>query len=236
MPKDGSERAASRANHSPDLHTIKDLQSDRQQREQERREIRAAVERAIAPVLDELARAGFQVEDIYDLPNSGHSYHAAIPILLKWLPQVEYPVAKESIVRALSVRAAKSTAAPQLVAEFRQAPPETELGLKWAIGNALSVVADDSVFDDVVDLVQDKRHGRGREMLALALANMKNPCTVDILIALLDDEQVAGHAVIALGRLKAKRARTHLERFLTHSKSWVRTEAKRALAKIDKAK
>ena len=45
---------------------------------------------------------------------------------------------------------------------------------KWAIGAALWVVADDGVFEQVVELVQDKRHGKAREMLAVALGNMRD--------------------------------------------------------------
>jgi HEAT repeat protein len=107
--------------------------------------------------------------------------------------------------------------------------------LKWAIGNALSVVADDHVFNEIVGLIKDKSHGRAREMLAVALGNMKDPRAVDVLVRLLADEEVAGHALIALGKLRATQSRPQVEAFLSHQKSWVRQEAKRALSKIDKA-
>jgi len=72
-------------------------------------------------------------------------------------------------------------------------------------------------------------------MLALSLGNMKNQRAEDVLIDLLDDDEVAGHAIIALGKLKSKKAYPAIKRFLIHPKSWVRNEAKKALAKIDKA-
>jgi len=97
-----------------------------------------------------------------------------------------------------------------------------------------SVVADDSIFDEVAELVRDQRHGGAREMLAVALGNMRDPRAVDLLIELLADEEVAGHALIAIGKLKARKARPHVERFLNDDKAWVRGEARRALAKIDK--
>ena len=128
---------------------------------------------------------------------------------------------------------AKPIAARPLIREFLKAPDSEEFGLKWAIGNALSVVADDSVFDDIVALVKDKRHGRAREMLAVALANMKNPKAVDVLIELLDDEEIAGHALSALRKLAPPEAREAIEPFVNHPKTWVRNEAKRALKKID---
>lgn len=53
-----------------------------------------------------------------------------------------------------------------------------------------------------------------------------------VLLALLDDEDVAAYAVMGLGKLKAREARPAVERFLDHPESWVRKEAKRALAKL----
>ena len=71
-------------------------------------------------------------------------------------------------------------------------------------------------------------------MIVLRLGKSKNPRVVDVLIQLLDDDQVSGHAVSALGRLRAQKARPHLERFLTDWRSWVRKKAAKALAKLDK--
>ena len=190
---------------------------------------------AAAPVLRDLAQAGVHVDRISADQLIEQDYKTAIPILLRWLPRVDNLRIKEAIVRSLSVPWAKPTAAPALVDAFRQAPDDPP-GLKWAIGNALSIVADDSVFQDIVALVRDKRHGPGREMVVEALANMRNPQAVDVLCELLADEEVAAHAVVALGKLKAARARPQIEPFLNHSEGWVRKEAKRALAKIDRAK
>jgi HEAT repeat protein len=67
------------------------------------------------------------------------------------------------------------------------------------------------------------------------MGNMRTPEAVDVLVRLLDDDEVAGHAIIGLGKLKEERAARHIRPFLTHPKSWVRQEAKRSLAKIEKA-
>jgi len=194
----------------------------------------AASRRASAPILAELAQLGFQLEWVSDLYNKRLDYRAAIPILLKWLPLVDYEAVKLELVDALSIKWAKPVAARPLIEEFRKGPDPEESPLKWAIGNALSEVADDSVFDDIVELVRDRRHGRAREMLAVALANVKDPRAGGVLIELLDDEEVAGHAVLALRKLAPLEARSAIERFVDHPKTWVRNEARRALAKIDK--
>ena len=187
---------------------------------------------AAAPILSDLASVGFDVGSIAELARSKVNYRQAVPVLLRWLPNVDYRPLKYDILGALCVRFARPKAAPVLVDEFQRAP---DWRLKWAIGSALSHVASDDVFDAIVQLVRDKRHGRGREMLAVALGNMKNPKAVAVLVELLDDDEVAGHALMALGKLRAKTARGEIERFLGHPKAWVRKEAKRALAKIDRA-
>jgi HEAT repeat protein len=105
-------------------------------------------------------------------------------------------------------------------------------GIKWAIGNALSVVADDRVFEQLAAIAEDKRHGHDREMVALALGNMKDPRAVDVLVRLLDDDQVAGHAIMALGKLRARGVRSKIEPFLDHPKTWVRREARKALKRM----
>ena len=185
------------------------------------------------PVLEELRQAGFVVESLDQLRHSGAAYKGAIPVLLRWLPLVPNEDVKESIVRALSVPFAKPVAARPLIVEFLRAG-ESSSGLKWAIGNALEVVADESVLDDLCELALDRRHDIARQMIVLRLGKSKNPRVVDVLIQLLDDDQVSGHAVSALGRLRAQKARPHLERFLTDWRSWVRKKAAKALAKLDK--
>jgi hypothetical protein len=104
-----------------------------------------------APVLSELAAAGFDFSSIDDLKRSGMRYQMAIPILIKWLPLLQNRGLKESIVRALSVPWAKPAAALPLIAEFKNADWYGNDSLKWAIGNGLSIVADDTVFDGWVE-------------------------------------------------------------------------------------
>lgn len=188
---------------------------------------------AALPVIDDLNREGFKVVWISDLYAKKLNYKKAIPVLIKWLPLIDNLDVKESIIRALSVHWAKPTAALPLIHEFENANPES-IGLKWAIANGLSIVADDSVYTEIVNLVRNKKHGKAREMLALALGNMKNLQASDVLIELLNDEVVFGHAIIALGRLKSRKAYLKIEKYIDHPKAWVRKEAKKALSLIEK--
>jgi hypothetical protein len=185
------------------------------------------------PVLKDLAQVGYHLGSISDLRSGKYKYQVAIPVLMHWLPIVQNRDIKEEIVRALSVPWAKPVAALPLINEFKQADPD-ELELKWAIGNALSVVADDSVFSEIVELVQDRQHGQAREMLAVALGNMSTAEAVDVLIELLDNNDLVGHALMGLSKLKAEKARIKIDPFLNHPKAWVRSTAKKALYRIDK--
>jgi HEAT repeat protein len=184
-------------------------------------------------VVEALCVVGLPVSSVWDLVNSKESYPQAIPVLLKCLQMEMDPRVKEGVVRALTVREARTIAAKPLVQEFLKVS-EPDSSLKWAIGNALAVVADDSVFEEIAGLVSDSTNGRSRQMLVEALGRMKNPRAVDLAISLLDEEEVAGHAIVALRKLRAKRARPFIEPFLKHPMPWIRNEANRTLAAFDK--
>jgi hypothetical protein len=192
------------------------------------------IRESLIPVMAELRSAGYSEETVDELRRSGKKYESAISILLKWLPRLPSPAAKVALVRALSVPWAKPAAGPILITEFERTPPEQE-ELRWTLGNALEVVAEPSLLNKFVEIVMDKANGTAREMIVLALAKIRDPRSVTTLIKLLDDQQVAGHAVRALRRLKAPQALDHLEKFTTHSESWIRNEARKAIADIMKA-
>ncbi len=141
---------------------------------------------------------------------------------------------KQGVVRALSIPAAKQLALRPMLNEFTAIPGEDATGYKWAVGNALEVLDDDSVFEEIAAICLDKSHGESREMVVLALAKMKSPKDVDVAERMLDDDEVAGHALIVLRKKGATQSRKKIERFLNHPKTWYRAEARKALAKFDK--
>lgn len=188
-----------------------------------------------AGLLEELADVGYPVESVADLRSSGSRYRAAVPVLVRWLDLSEDTFEKEEIVRALSVPWARDEALDPLIALFRSVPvtgQENEL-LRWGIGNALEVLWADSRFDELVALARDESFGKAREMVVLGLGRSKRPEAGRVLIELLDEPVVSGHAVKALRKLKVPEARPHLERMLDDDRAWVRKEAQRALAALD---
>jgi hypothetical protein len=152
-----------------------------------------------------------------DIPEAGihaprFDYEAAAPILVQWLPRARTPLIKERIVRSLTgVKAATPSALGPLVAEFRKASDDDD-ALKWAIANALATLADSSIVDELIELARDPRHGRARQMLMDALARTKDERALDLLVELVADDDVAGHAVSALRGLGPKSSLPYLER------------------------
>jgi HEAT repeat protein len=185
-----------------------------------------------AAVLARLADLGYPSRSLADLRHSGVRYSDAVPILLDALQATTDPKTVMELVRALSVPWAKPLATPVLIDLFRRVDDQTGLGLRWAVGNALEASWDDSQFERLVALAQDRSFGRAREMVVLGLGRSKRPEAGDLLIRLLDDPDVNGHAVGALEKLKIPRARAGLERMMDDPRAWVRKSAARALRKL----
>jgi HEAT repeat protein len=187
------------------------------------------------PILAELAEAGFVVCSLADLRRSGVRYGDAVPVLLRWLGRVDDQKVKDEIVRALSVPWAKPAATRPLIEQFRLVDAVTDptgMGLRWTIGNALDVLFSDASFDALAELAADRRYVSARQMIVLGLGKSKRPEVVGVLLGLVDDPDVDGHAVKALGKLKAPVARTALQAKLDDKRAWVRGEARKALAKL----
>jgi len=188
--------------------------------------------RAMQPILADLQAAGYPAESLDALRESGWIYDGAIPVLRKWLGRAQDVFVKRALIGALSVPFAGVETARVLIVGYRNCRDTSDTGLQWDIANALSIVADDSVFADIAELVQHQAHGKSREMLALALGNMRAGSVVPLLLKMLGDDAIVGHVVMALGRLRAPEAREPLIPLLKHKIPWIRAEVKKALAAI----
>lgn len=188
-----------------------------------------------APIINDLHLIGLDVNFVEDLYNIPLYYESAIPILIKWLPIIDFPDVKDEIIRALSVKWAKGTQAQKvLINEFRKEKEDSSL--RWSIGNALYVVSDKSVQNELVSLVQDREYGRSRQMIVMALGRMDKDVVEPVLLSLLNDSDVIGHAIYALGSIRSIKALSLLEEFTTCKNTYIRNEAKKAIAKITKSK
>lgn len=209
-----------------------------QKRKLQEIEARAAQNRRDSkPVRDELAALGFEVESVADLYNGRMHYEVAVPVLLKWLPKTRNPWVEQELVRALTVRWARPEAAPMVLRRLRELRNTDEDSLRFAYANALSEVADYSVFTEVAELARDKHYSKAeRGCFYLGLSNVG--ANRDAAVALLREElrgDIPAHAITALGNLRAIQARGETEPFVEHEDAWVRNEAKKALRKLDTA-
>lgn len=185
-----------------------------------------------AAILSGLRDLGHDVGSLAELRHSGKRYPAAISLLVDALVSARERATQMEIVRALSVPWAKPAATRPLIEFFRTVDDPSELGVRWAAGNALEVVWSDDAFEDLADLARDRAYGRSREMVVLGMAKSNRVEAGEILIGLLEDPDVNGHAVKALRKLKIPAARPGLEKMLHDDRGWVRKEAQRALTSL----
>jgi hypothetical protein len=193
---------------------------------------------AAAGLSADLAAAGFAVETLPELRTRGIGGPGAVRVLLKWLPTVSYVPLKLDVIHALAVPWARRDALRPLLDEFRRVDPEGDSvsGVRWSIGSALERIADDTIAEELFEIARDRTHGSARGFVVVALGNLKKhrADAVTQLIQLLDDDDVAGYAIMGLRKLNAREARPAIEPFLEHRERWVREEAKKACKKLDR--
>jgi len=150
------------------------------------------IETEEAPILAELANAGVKVRSnladrlglepestpvrtISDLVNTRDSYPEAIPILAKHLERLRHPIMVESTARALTVKESRGTDAPTLILEkLKQTDPcPAQSGdaydARWALANALTVVGDENMVEEIKSLIADPGFADVRDRLKDAL-------------------------------------------------------------------
>lgn len=153
-------------------------------------------------LIDELADIDIKISSIWDLVNTKSKYPKAIPILMKYLPLVNYIRSKEGIVRALTVPEAKGLVVPLLLKEYLQLSNDKE-NLKWVIGNAVNVTITKSEVEDIFPIVLNKENGLSRQMFVAALGKIKADNVKEVLLRLIndDDKVIRDEAKKALNKI-----------------------------------
>ena len=88
-------------------------------------------------------------------------------------------------------------------------------------------------FNKVESICLDEQLGKGRESFTMLLGQYGGISCIPILIRLLDDSDLAGHAVYSLRLLKATEAADKVRPYLESPKTWVRNEARKFFQKIE---
>jgi HEAT repeat protein len=138
-------------------------------------------------LIDELADLDIKINSIWDLVNTKSKYPKAIPVLMKYLPLVNYVRNKEGIVRALTVPEAKGLVVPLLVKEYLQLPIDKE-NLRWVIGNAVNATITESEVANIFSIVLNKENGLSRQMFVTALGKIKTDNVKSVLLQLSNDD------------------------------------------------
>ena len=188
-------------------------------------------------IVMELRNAGFKVSDLFDLINFKQTDFGYINLLLDLLDseKVTDPIIKDGIIRAVTVRKAKSIAEEKLLEYYQSLKTKKEKELiGWSVGNWFEYLYSDSYFDQIKKISADKNNGMSRQMFVLALGKTKKHKSESekLLLELTFDNQVALHAVIALGKLKLSNSIERLTELTTDKNKTIKKEAIKALNKI----
>lgn len=186
-------------------------------------------------VSDAVAAIGVENEGAYNLMEK-ELPSTAVPVLLGLMRRVTHPAIKQGVIRALGTPSAKGVAERDLIRYFEEIP-ETEWAwedTKWVIANTLEILASDEIGEDLIRLATESCHGRARQMIVLSLGRLRSIQVLDTLIKLLGDEDVAGQAVVALGRLGDGRALPALQPKLRDRRAWIRRAAKTSINKLSR--
>ncbi len=186
-------------------------------------------------IKERLLKKGIQIDSIYDLVNTNEKYPEAIDTLIDLLNKNInfHPKITEGIVRALAIKEAKGRANEILFNLYQKVSKDENL-FRWAIGNTINVIVEPKDEERILEIVNDKSNGTSRQMFVLALGKIKSDNSENVLINLLDDEDVAAHAIISLGKLKSLKAKSKIAELVNHEKYLIKKEAKKALKKIIK--
>ena len=114
------------------------------------------------------------------------------------------------------------------------------IDVRWTIGLALEglinhkLVSHKKYQEKLRIIINNKKYRKGRSELVTAYAKLAKQEAIPDLIDLLDgwDIDVLGATIVALGRLKSKEAKPHLEKLLKHEDPYFRDLARKALRKI----
>ena len=141
----------------------------RQAEQRAKAQLRAELALGEKPLLDELAAVGYGVQSVWDLVNSDTTYPGAIPVLLKYPRLSRHPILREGIARALTTREARGIAGGEILNQLKQRGEESPNEARWALANALTVVADANMVDEIESLIHDHRYAEEQNVLKLAL-------------------------------------------------------------------
>ena len=179
-------------------------------------------------LLQDIRNNGVDIACVDDLIKISIQHRKLIPLIIGCIQSVDSERDKEFLVRCLGVKGFYEASRP-LVNEFYRS---NSILLKWAIGNTLSIIKDPDILPDLIKIAQNKEHGIARQMIVDGLGFYKTDDVKNVLVELLTDDDVTGHAISAIRKIGDKELARHIEPFMDHEKTWIRNEAIKTVKKL----
>lgn len=179
-------------------------------------------------LLKEINNNGFLVTEFNELKFLKPKHKKIVLILTKYLYAFEADNYRNAIVEVLGVKGFID-ATELLLKAYHDVNWN---GDKWSIGNALYNIQDSRFEAEYIDIISNNNNGTSRQMITVLVGKLQCEKAISVLIKLLEDKDVFGHAIMALGYYTKPYLISYIEPFLTHEKSWIRKEAEKSLKKI----
>ncbi len=211
-----------------ELEKDKEYQERLQDLEAERAEIYYIRTQDEQPVVIELKKAGFEIDNLWDLVNRGDPYPEALPILFRHRNGDYLAFTREAIYRAMTVRDA-TTYAPDFLHDFAT---ERSNDLRWVIGNAISKTVTFEQAKNIRKLIDQADYGSSRSSLIDGLVRIEGQKAIFYLMEIMSDADLTAECIEALGKLRAKTAIEVLESYTSHEDAYIRKKAIGALKRI----
>ncbi len=187
--------------------------------------------RAEAPLLAELAKAGVPAKTVSDLKKK--DYKAIVPLLLKWVRECDNDDIRSEIVRLLTVPWAAEKALPVFVEEFGRLK-HFDTAVADALANGISAFANDEIFPDLQQWINDTRIGAVRKLLLTGIQRIQNAKAVNLLVQQLNDAETGDTAFGILRKMKTEAAQDAVRACLSHPSPNIRRRAKKVIAVKDR--
>lgn len=185
-----SRRGITAEEHEKRLRADPEFMRRRAEQERALAERAALIRSAEAPLVEDLARVGLEVDSVWLLKNNNPEFRKAIPILLDHLRRPYPDIIRAGIAQRLAVRATRKIGWRILVEEFRSTGYEHK-HVKDSLGAALSGAADDSVIEELINLAKDRSLGSSRIMLLRGIRRSRRPEAKQAIVELADDPDLA---------------------------------------------
>ena len=181
-----------------------------------------------AMIITGLRKRGYSINSINDLMRLSSKERKLIPFLTGLLERFTDENDKEFIVRCLGVKGFREIIS-KLLEEFKTAKGNS---YRWAIVNSINIIHDMTIEQELIALSENKKYGTGRQMLVLSLGCYKTDSSIKCLRDLLQDEEVRGHSLRALGKCGNSEVLPDIEKYCDSDNRWIRKEALNAADKI----